>query len=72
MRILERYITRSVVVIFTVTLLTFCFLYILIDITSQLDEFIDRKVDPASGRLDLKFDSGNAQGIFKMTASLDA
>lgn len=35
-------------------------------------EFIDRKVDPASGRLDLKFDSGNAQGIFKMTASLDA
>lgn len=35
-------------------------------------EFIDRAVDPASGLLDLKFDSGNAQGIFKMTASLDA
>ena len=44
MRILDRYITRSVVVIFCVTLLTFCFLYVLIDITSQLDEFIDRKV----------------------------
>lgn len=35
-------------------------------------EFIDRAVDPVSGRLDLKFDSSNAQGIFKMTASLDA
>ncbi len=35
-------------------------------------EFIARDVDPATGRLDLRFDSGNAQGIFKMTASLDA
>lgn len=35
-------------------------------------EFIDREVDPSNGLLDLKFDSGNAQGIFKMTASLDA
>lgn len=35
-------------------------------------EFIDRAVNPESGALDLKFDSGNAQGIFKMTASLDA
>lgn len=34
-------------------------------------EFIDRAVNPESGTLDLKFDSGNAQGIFKMTASLD-
>ncbi|MGV3769318.1 MAG: 2-oxoadipate dioxygenase/decarboxylase family protein [Sphingobium phenoxybenzoativorans] len=35
-------------------------------------EFIDRAKDPESGKLDLKFDSANAQGIFKMTASLDA
>jgi len=31
-------------------------------------EFISRDVDPATGRLDLGFDSGNAQGIFRMTA----
>jgi hypothetical protein len=35
-------------------------------------EFIARDVDPATGTLDLRFDSGNAQGIFKMTAALDA
>ena len=44
MRILDRYITKSVFTIFTFTILTFCFLYILIDMTTQLDEFIDRKV----------------------------
>ena len=44
MRILDRYITKSIITIFTFTILTFCFLYVLIDITSQLDEFIDRKV----------------------------
>ena len=44
MRILDRYITTSVIKIFVFTILTFCFLYVLIDITSQLDEFIDRKV----------------------------
>jgi lipopolysaccharide export system permease protein len=44
MRILDRYITKSVVSTFIFTILIFCFLYILIDITSQLDEFIDRKV----------------------------
>lgn len=32
-------------------------------------EFIQRKLDPDTGRLDLNFDSSNAQGIFKMTAS---
>lgn len=32
-------------------------------------EFIQRKVDPESGRIDLNFDSSNAQGIFKMTDS---
>ncbi len=34
-------------------------------------EFISRDVDPETGALDLRFDSSNAQGIFKMT-SLDA
>jgi hypothetical protein len=32
-------------------------------------EFIERKIDPETGRIDLNFDSSNAQGIFKMTAS---
>jgi hypothetical protein len=31
-------------------------------------EFIQRKIDPDTDRLDLNFDSSNAQGIFKMTA----
>lgn len=31
-------------------------------------EFIQRKVDEDNGRIDLAFDSSNAQGIFKMTA----
>jgi hypothetical protein len=32
-------------------------------------EFIQRKIDPDNGRIDLNFDSSNAQGIFKMTDS---
>ncbi|MGY2226758.1 2-oxoadipate dioxygenase/decarboxylase family protein [Pseudomonas gingeri] len=32
-------------------------------------EFIQRRIDPETDRLDLNFDSSNAQGIFKMTAS---
>ncbi|NBB10846.1 DUF1338 domain-containing protein [Pseudomonas sp. SLFW] len=32
-------------------------------------EFIQRKIDPENGNIDLNFDSSNAQGIFKMTAS---
>ncbi|MCY1453682.1 hypothetical protein D9M71_706920 [compost metagenome] len=32
-------------------------------------EFIQRRIDTASGRLDLNFDSSNAQGIFRMTDS---
>ncbi|MNG29841.1 hypothetical protein D3C84_1153380 [compost metagenome] len=31
-------------------------------------EFIQREIDPDNARLDLNFDSSNAQGIFKMTA----
>ncbi|MDP3172826.1 MAG: DUF1338 family protein [Phenylobacterium sp.] len=32
-------------------------------------EFIQRERVPGSGKLDLSFDSGNAQGIFKMTSA---
>jgi hypothetical protein len=32
-------------------------------------EFIQREIDPENGKIDLNFDSSNAQGIFKMTAS---
>ncbi|EQB10113.1 hypothetical protein L288_04685 [Sphingobium quisquiliarum P25] len=32
-------------------------------------EFISRDIDPATGRLDLSFDTGNATGIFAMTSA---
>lgn len=32
-------------------------------------EFISRDIDPATGRLDLAFDTGNATGIFAMTSA---
>lgn len=32
-------------------------------------EFIQRKIDPENAKIDLNFDSSNAQGIFKMTDS---
>lgn len=35
-------------------------------------EFISRDVDPATGRVDLRFDSGNATGIFAMTTAAEA
>jgi hypothetical protein len=34
-------------------------------------EFISRDIDPATGRLDLAFDTGNATGIFAMTSTKD-
>jgi hypothetical protein len=37
------------------------------EVPGSFYEFITRDVDPASGRLDLSFDSGNATGIFAMT-----
>lgn len=44
MRILDNYIISSIIKIFVTTVIIFCCLYVLIDVTSQLDEFIDRKV----------------------------
>ena len=35
-------------------------------------EFITRDVEPEAGRIDLRFDSSNAQGIFKMTQAQGA
>ncbi len=46
MRIIDRYISRDLIKIFLTSVLTFCFLYVLIDITSNLDEIIGRKVPP--------------------------
>lgn len=37
------------------------------EVPGSFFEFITRRVDPATGKLDLAFDSGNATGIFKMT-----
>jgi len=44
MRLLDRYIISSIIKIFIATVVVFCVLYMIIDITNQLDEFIDRKV----------------------------
>lgn len=44
MRIVDRYIIKSIARIFISSILTFCFLYILIDIASNLNEIIGRKV----------------------------
>lgn len=44
MQIIDRYITKSIVKIFLSTILIFAFLYILIDVASNLDEIIKRKV----------------------------
>lgn len=38
-----------------------------LDVPGSFYEFITRDIDPATGRIDLAFDSGNATGIFKMT-----
>lgn len=44
MRILDRYINNSILTIFISSTLIFMFLYVLIDVTSSLDEIIDRKI----------------------------
>ena len=38
------------------------------EVPGSFHEFISRDVDPATGGLDLRFDAGNATGIFKVTA----
>jgi len=37
------------------------------EVPGSFYEFITRDIDPATGKLDLSFDSGNATGIFAMT-----
>ena len=44
MRILDNYILRSTISIFVATISIFCFLYILVDAASNLDELINQKV----------------------------
>jgi len=44
MKILDRYVVKSIVAIFLTTILVFSLLYVLIDSASNLDEFIDRKI----------------------------
>jgi hypothetical protein len=40
-------------------------------VSGSFYEFISRDIDPATGRLDLAFDTGNATGIFAMTSTKD-
>lgn len=44
MRIIDRYLTKSIIFNFLGTLLVFSLLFVLIDSASNLDEYIDRKV----------------------------
>ena len=44
MRLIDTYISKSIVAVFSSTVLVFCFLYVLIDMASNLNEIIDRKV----------------------------
>jgi len=44
MRILDRYISYNVIVVFLSTVFIFCFLYVLIDSATNLDEFLNSKV----------------------------
>jgi len=44
MRILDKYIFSNLIKVFLATVLIFCLLYVMIDITTNLDELIDRKV----------------------------
>ncbi len=44
MRIVDRYLLNLIIKIFLSTILIFCFLYILIDMAANLDEFIKQKV----------------------------
>jgi lipopolysaccharide export system permease protein len=44
MRIIDRYITSSIIKIFLSMIMVFCFLYILIDVFSQMEDFIEKKV----------------------------
>jgi LPS export ABC transporter permease LptG len=44
MRILDRYILKSIIVIFIGTVFTFAFLFILIDLFGNLQDFIEKKV----------------------------
>lgn len=44
MRIIDRYITSSIIIIFFSMIVVFCFLYVLIDVFSQMEDFIEKKV----------------------------
>ncbi len=44
MKIVERYIAFSILRLFISCLLVFCFLYVLIDAASNLDEYIRGKI----------------------------
>lgn len=44
MRIIDRYITQSIMTIFMSMVLVFCFLYVLVDVFSHMEDFIEKKV----------------------------
>lgn len=44
MRILDKYILKSIISIFLSTIFLFCFLYVLIDVASRLNDFLENKV----------------------------
>lgn len=44
MRILDKYVLQSIISIFLSTIFLFCFLYILIDVASRLNDFLENQV----------------------------
>ena len=67
MRILDNYITKSIIQIFLSTILIFCFLYILIDLATHLEDFIFNKV---SADIILGYYSSFFPVIFVQTAPI--
>ncbi len=55
MRILDRYILKSILIIFAGTVFTFAFLFILIDLFSNLQDFIAKKCGVRRDRAILHF-----------------
>ncbi len=67
MRIVDRYIIKSIIFMFLITMFVFCLLFVLVDSASNLDEFIDRK---ASIEVIVKYYMSYLPVIMVQTASI--
>ncbi len=67
MRILDKYINTSIIKIFLGTIFVFCLIYILVDITSNLDNLLERK---ASAMTFIKYYANSVPIIFVETSAI--